>query len=98
MKKIRLVTDYFCYPVFHDDGATTGEYGDINPYTLPISKELANDLIEWQHWYERGINMNDPGNSAGMSTAEEELFKKYGHDLLERLASELGSEYQVRWG
>lgn len=97
MKKLRLVTDYFCYPVFHDDGTSSGEYGDIDPRTLPISEELAHDLIEWQSWFERGVDMNDPGNSKGMSAAESELFKKQGYDLLERLRGELSSEYEVRW-
>ena len=97
MKKLRLVTDYFCYPIFHDDGASTGEYGDIDPHTLPISKELANDLIEWQGWFERGLDMDNPGNSVDMSFAEKELFKKQGYSLLERLKSELGSEYSVSW-
>lgn len=98
MKKIRLVTDYFCYPVFHDDGISTGEYGPIDPHTLPISKELADDLMEWQAWFERGLNMDNPGNSIGWSAWGRELFNKQGYYLFERLKSELGSEYNVRWG
>ena len=35
--KIRLMADYFCYPLWHDDGINMG---DIGPASLPISNEL----------------------------------------------------------
>ena len=59
---------------------------------------LTKTYIEWQDWFERGLDMDNLGNSVGMSEEEKELFKKQGYDLLERLKSELGSEYKVRWG
>jgi hypothetical protein len=95
MKKLRLTCDYFCYPIWHDDGKTSGEFGDIDPRTLPISPILADELIAWSDSFDRGLNMEDPGSSQ-WAAGEREEFLRVGWQLLPRLQDELGSGFAVR--
>jgi hypothetical protein len=62
MKKLRLMCDYFCYPIWHDDGKMSGEFGDIDPRTLSISRVLAEELIAWSDSFDRGLDMDDPAS------------------------------------
>jgi hypothetical protein len=98
MKKVRLSPDYFCSPIWHDDGETSGEYGDIDPHQLPISRKLAEETMTWAAWFEAGLDMNDPGNSKGMTVEEQMAFLAEGGRLLERLRLELGPDFDVRKG
>ena len=97
MKKIKLMCDYFCHPIWHDDGETTGEFGDIDPRTLPISAVLAAALAEWAESFDRGLDMSDPGSSRWVP-GEQEEFLRVGRHLLERLRGELGADFIVRNG
>jgi hypothetical protein len=95
MKTIRLSPDYFCYPIWHDDGANTEKFGDIDPRSLPISAELAEDLIKWAQWFDKDLDMNDPENSRGMSPDEKAAFTAEGERLLDCLRHELGPDFRV---
>lgn len=95
MKTLRLAPDYFCFPVWHDDGEQTGDFGDIDPKCLPISPELSADLIFWATWFDKGLDINDPANSPGMSDEERMQFNAKGHELLVRLRKELGPSFSV---
>ena len=95
MKIIRLALDYFCYPIWHDDGDVTNEFGPIDPGTLPISQDLADSLIRWGEWFDRGLNMDDPANSPAMNPEENMAFYAMGEELLVRLRRELGTGFVV---
>ena len=41
MKKIKLMPDYGCFPIW---GMDDDNFGNIDPYSLPISKSLAEEL------------------------------------------------------
>lgn len=97
MKRLRLSPDYFCYPVWHDDGEITEEFGDIDPRTLRITDSLAADLIAWSDWFDRGIDMDDFRESK-WSEEDKKAFYRAGEQLLERLRAELGSGFSVRKG
>lgn len=95
MKKLKLMCDYFCYPIWHNDGATTGEFGDIDPRMLPISPALADELMAWSDWFDRGLDMDDPASSR-WATGEREEFVRVGRQLLEKVQVELGTGFAVR--
>jgi hypothetical protein len=92
MKKIKLMADYECHPLW---GTTPEDFGDISPKELPISLELQNSLNEWAKRFDAILNMEDPASSGFNSEAEEKLFIDDGYKLAQRLRNELGSEYEI---
>lgn len=97
MKNLRLSADYSCYPIWHDDGELTGEYGNIDPRSLPISEQLANDCIKWAAWFDSFINIKDPYNSREISSEEKQNFDIEKKRLLHELTLELSNKgYKIR--
>jgi len=92
MKKIKLMADYECYPLWN---LAPGEYGDIDPSELPISKELQERLLNWAKTYDAILNRDDPASSAFPTAAAEEEFKNEGNRIAEALQNQLGSAYEV---
>lgn len=97
MKKLRLMCDYFCYPIWHDDGAETEEFGGIDPRTLPITAALVEALASWSESFDRGLDMADPAGSR-WAPGEQEEFLRVGRQLLVRIQGELGASFVVRNG
>ena len=92
MKKIKLMADYHCYPLWD---MSQDNYGDIDPASLPISTELKEDLIKWSEIYNNTLDLNNP-KDAGFKDKENEVnFKLLGMKLAERLKRELGDEYFI---
>lgn len=92
MIKIKLMPDYHCYPLWREDDYN---FDNIDPYSLPISKILASDLIQWAKEYDATLNIEDPLNS-GFENMEAELsFRNKGENLFERLKLELGNKYYI---
>lgn len=92
MVKIKLMPDYHCYPLW---GMDDDNWGNIRPSALPISKALAEDLMQWAAEYDATLNGDDPLNSSFSSAQEEWRFKDQGEKLLDRLRLELGNNYTV---
>lgn len=92
MKSIKLMADYQCHPVWN---MLPGEYGDINPDDLPISKSLKDRLHAWARVFDATLNMDYPPDSGFKSDEAEVGFKREGHQLAEQLKDELGSAYTV---
>ncbi|WP_301668569.1 hypothetical protein [Neisseria basseii] len=92
--KIRLMADYFCYPLWHDDGINMG---DIDPASLPISNELKMKLYHWAELYDNILNMADPASSVFNSKEEEKYFIQMGAELFSQLKVELGDSYEIRY-
>ncbi len=57
MKRIKLMPDYQCWPIWGVDGI-----GNINPHTLPISQETVAHLEKWAAAFEEGFNWDDPAS------------------------------------
>lgn len=92
MIKIKLMPDYHCYPLWED---SDNNFENIDPYSLPISKILANDLIQWAKEYDTTLDIDDPLSSGFKNTEEELSFRHKGENLFERLKLELGSQYSI---
>ncbi|MGS4820179.1 hypothetical protein ACN4GA_14285 [Raoultella terrigena] len=92
MKKIKLMADYQCHPLW---GVTPEELGDISPEKLPISSGLKSSLEEWAKRYDAILNIDDPASSGFKNKEEEKLFIDDGYKLSQRLREELGNEYEI---
>lgn len=92
MKKIKLMPDYHCFPLWRIDDDICC---NIDPYSLPISNILAEELIKWANEYDETLNMNDPVNSGFENTEKEQAFIDKGNNLFKRLKHELRGQYTV---
>lgn len=92
MKRIKLMADYQCFPVWE---AGDGHFGNIDPQDLPISVDLTIDLANWARQYDETLNLDQPSKS-GFNDEESELaFRRLGERLQTRLQNELDGEYVV---
>lgn len=86
------MADYQCHPVWN---MSPGEYGDMDPYELPISKELQERLLKWAAIYDETLDVDYPPNSGFKSEELEREFKLEGERLVISLRGELGPEFSV---
>lgn len=92
MKSIKLMADYQCHPLWN---MSPGEYRDIAPSELPISKELQVRLSKWAAMYDGTLDADYPPNSGFKSEELEREFKLEGERLAEILRDELGPDYSI---
>ncbi|WP_049228227.1 MULTISPECIES: hypothetical protein [Neisseriaceae] len=92
MKKIKLMPDYNCFPIW---GMDDDNFGNIDPYSLPISKSLAEELLGWANKYDETLNIDEPLNSGFENIEKENIFKDEGEKLFKKLKLELGDQYTV---
>lgn len=92
MRKIKLMTDYGCFPLWDASGVTCG---NIDPGYLPISSVLRNRLFQWSIAYDQTLNEEDPLNSGFVDDFEKKKFLEEGEAIYEELKKELGSDYLV---
>jgi len=57
MKKIKIMADYHCYPLWH---ISTSKLENLNPNDLPISSALCLRLMRWAEIYDTTLNMKSP--------------------------------------
>ncbi|WP_146779526.1 hypothetical protein [Vreelandella sulfidaeris] len=86
MNSIKVMTDYQCFPIWHYGGDNVG---DIDPATLPISKELVASLLAWASTYDATLNIEDPIKSGFPNESAQNEFIKKGLELAQKLKSEL---------
>ncbi|MBL0319311.1 MAG: hypothetical protein IPP74_08495 [Alphaproteobacteria bacterium] len=87
------MADYQCYPIWEPN---TKEY-NINPFSLPISLQLGNDLMKWAAQWDKTLNWDNPSNSGFNSTEEESFFISEGKRLCETLNNQLGNQFEVEF-
>ena len=94
-RRIRLMADYFCFPLWHDGGA---EAGDIDPASLPIDDALKRDLDAWARAFDAILDMDDPANKGGWESPQACAdFAAQGARLAQRLRDELGPGWAVAY-
>jgi len=94
MKKIKLMADYQCYPLWVN---SSNEVGNIDPDTLPISDFLKKELNDWSEEYDATLDLDDPANSGFKNLEDEVNFKKKGSYLQEELQKELGNDFEITY-
>ena len=92
IRAIKLMADYDCFPLW---GVAADDIGDIDPSSLPISKELTEDLLGWADGYDGILNRDDPAASGFSSPKAKQKFERTGSALAVRLREELGDQYVV---
>lgn len=86
MNSIKVMADYQCFPIWHYG---SDNVGDIDPATLPITKELASSFLEWAATYDATLNRQDPIESGFGTEASEAEFVEKGLELAQKLKCEL---------
>lgn len=92
MKKLKVMADYECFPIWD---MSPEKYGDVDPNVLPISDELKQQLFDWSNEYDGTMNHSDPASSGFKSREVEMAFKERGVKLAHQLQKELGPNYKV---
>lgn len=90
--KLKVMCDYFAYPIWDDEFAT----GDMDLASLPLSASLVEELMEWSDYFDRMLNWDDP-RIHYWTEASQTAFDIRGRGLAARVAVELGSGYAVRY-
>lgn len=94
MKIIKLMADYYCFPLWNN---SSGEVGNIDPESLPLSSELKLRLNEWSEKYDLILNDDDPASSDFETKEDEQAFIREGSELAKYLQIELGDSYQITY-
>ena len=89
---IKLMADYYSFPLWE---ASPGEYGDIDPKSLPISAALRRDLLKWSNMYTATLDMDDPASAGFKSAAEKRTFLGLRDVLATRLRQELPRDVEL---
>lgn len=92
MRRLRLMADYGCHPLW---GTAADEIGDVDPSGLPISAGLAAALAAWAAAYDATSNPDDPIASGFPSEVAAAAFRAQGIDLARRLREELGAGWEI---
>jgi hypothetical protein len=92
MKKIRVMADYDCFPLWWSEPDFVA---NIDPSTLPISQSLHYDLMAWAGEFTATLDRIEGRNSGFKTDAEYVDFNSKGNALTERLQTELNGEYSV---
>ena len=92
VRKLRLMADYDCWPLWESkpDGLD-----NVDPGTLPISPELAAQLVKWSEDFDAILNRDDPRGSGFASPEAEEAWRWRGRLLAQRLRTEIGRDYEI---
>ena len=91
-EKIKLMADYGCYPLWW---ASYDKAGDIDPETMPLSKETISRLEKWADIYDAKLNREDPNSSGFTSLEAKAAFEAEGISLWKQLQKELAPNYEV---
>lgn len=92
MRRFKLMADYDCHPLW---GMVDPEIGDVDPASLPLSKELVADLAAWAAAYDATLDRDDPAASGFATPTAEAAFRAEGARLAGRLSAELGAGYEI---
>jgi hypothetical protein len=91
-KKIKLMLDYGCYPLWWYDSE---QVGNIDPKSLPLSSEMIQHLTELAEKNDATLNWDDPSESEELTEAEIRKLDKELSLLKIKLQKELYPDYEV---
>ncbi|MGR9194713.1 hypothetical protein [Rhizobium leguminosarum] len=91
-RRLKLMAEVQCWAIWDMD-----KPDNINPYTLPISQELAEDINQWSDRFDSIYKLDQPNFQIDISFSskqEEDRFYDDGWRILDRLKSEMPA---VEW-
>jgi hypothetical protein len=92
MRKIKVMADYQCHPLWDMSPAS---YGDIDPGTLRISAELRQQLTDWAREFDETLDVADPAKSGFKSKEAAAAFRARDTQLADQLQNELGPDFFI---
>ncbi len=93
-QKIKLMPDYYCYPLW---GLDPDNIGNINPETLSLLPDTIHRLKAYSEAYETGLNWDYPPDSPETTKEEIEAYERDGMSLWLELQKELAPDYEVHY-
>ncbi|RHX77450.1 hypothetical protein [Leptospira yasudae] len=93
LTSLKLMTDYYCFPLWIKDSSNV--FDNIDPEKLPISDILKKRLLSWSTLYDQILNLEDPASSNFKSEEDENRFYEEGESLWRLLQEELRGKYKV---
>jgi hypothetical protein len=99
-RRIKLMADYFCSPVWHDatgEDLPDPEIGPIDLDDLPVTDDLRDDLEAWADRFDATMDPDDPAAAAFQPPDSLARFATDGAALAARLQAELGRGWVVRY-
>jgi hypothetical protein len=91
MKKLKLMADYFCFPLW----STESDSSNIDVYQMPISNELKQQTMAWAKKYDSTLNQDYPPDSKFESVEKRTAFIQEGNEIAKKLNNELNDDYFV---
>ncbi len=92
-KKLKLMTDYECYPLWEYENNELID--NPNPNTLSLCSETIARLEKWANDYDATLNLEDPVSSGFANQEKEAAFELEGINLWNKLKKELGADYEI---
>jgi hypothetical protein len=89
---VKVMADYSSFALW--DQGLTGP-GNIDPRSLPLSRDLVARLDAWAARYDATLNRSDPASSGFASPDKEQAFAKEGLTLAFEVKRELGPDWVV---
>lgn len=93
MRKLKLMADYDCWPLWE----AGKEVGNVNPEELPLSDELKSRLQAWAEQYDQTLNRLDLASSGFVDLRTRKHFENEGALLCKQLQAELGDAFEVEY-
>ena len=94
MRSIKVMAEYGAFPIWRA-GDEAGD-GDVDPDTLPLSKDLKLELKAWARHLDQTLNWDNPANTAWPQGFWSD-FNRQGEALWARVRAELADKYEVIW-
>lgn len=92
VKKIKLMADYQCWPLWD-----MSDPDNIEPAELPLSAETIERLLRWSQTFDAILNWDDPASSGFESEQSAAAFEQEGIGLWLQLRQELAPDYEVHY-
>ena len=96
--QIRFFYDWGCDSPFwcgNDAARDRFSVGPIEPEELGLSPEISEQLRSLGAWHDTALDWSDPLSPSPWQPEECDRFNTALNELLERVRSELGEEYQI---
>jgi len=91
-KKIKLMADYGCYPLWWVDPDLVG---NITPHSLSLSQETLDRLSNWAASFDATLNQDYPPDSGFASEQDAQAFEEEGISLWQQLNQELAPDIEI---
>jgi hypothetical protein len=91
-QQIKLMAEYNCFPLWKTQEQI---WDNINPASLPLSKETIIRLEKWANTFDSTLNHDDPISSKFANSKDEEAFEQEGILICYQLQKELQPDHEI---